>query len=174
MPVAAQQRWARRTGCAALAWLAAAAFWTAGVQPAGAAEAAQEAPLDVETILANPLDAEDYRRGKRCIASRGYRRIEVLDERNLLFVGRKRTWLNRLRGRCPGLREDMVIVMDVHGMRVCQLDDFRARRPGAFGAPTPICVLGEFEEIDEAQMQGLLDSTAAAQRSGAPAPDEEG
>ena len=172
--MAAQQRWARRIWRAALAWLAWVVFWAAGVQQAGAAEAAQEVPLDVETILANPLDAEDYRLGKRCIPSRGYRRIEVLDERNLLFVGRKRAWLNRLRGRCPGLREDMVIFMDVHGMRVCQLDDFRARRPGAFGAPTPICVLGEFEEIDEAQMQGLLDSISAAQRSGAPVPDEEG
>ena len=162
MPVAAQGRRAPRVGRRALAWLASALFWGAGVQPAAAAE---EAPLDVETILANPLDAEDYRRGKRCIPARGYRRIEVLDERNLLFVGRKRTWLNRLRGRCLGLREDMVIYLDVQGMRVCQLDDFRARRSGAFGAPTPMCVLGEFEEIDEAQMQGLRDAVAAAQRS---------
>lgn len=163
---------ARRACGIAFAWLAAAALGAAGAEPAGgAAEAAleAEADLDVQTILANPLGAEDYRKSQRCIPSRSYRSIEVLDEANVLFVGRKRFWLNRLRGRCPGLRQDMTLYLNARGMRVCHLDHFRARQRGGVSALTPMCMLGGFEEIDETQMQGLRDSLAPSRRAPAPA-----
>lgn len=132
----------------------------ATLSAAGADEPAEapQAPLDVETILANPLGAEDYRRGQRCLGSRSYRDIEVLDEHNLLFVGRRQTWLNRLRTRCVGLRPNMMIYLDVRGSRICHMDDFRARHRVGAAFPTPTCVLGEFEELDAAQVQGLRDA----------------
>ena len=66
--------------------------------------AGHEGRIDVETILNNPLDPSEYQDAERCISSRDYRRIEVLDEFNILFVGRRKTWLNRLRTRCAGSR----------------------------------------------------------------------
>ena len=154
------ERWLRWRG-RALACAVCCAGGAALTATAGVDDEATEAPLDVETILANPLGAEDYRRGQRCLGRGNYRNIEVLDERNLLFVGRQRSWLNRLRTRCVGLRPNMVIYMDVRGSRVCQMDDFRARHRIGAGFPTPACVLGEFEEIDAAQVQGLRDALPA-------------
>ena len=144
--------------------LACAVFCAGGAALTTAADANDEeteAPLDVETILANPLGAEDYRRGQRCLSRGNYREIEVLDESNLLFVGRRRTWLNRLRSRCPGLRQNMVIYLNQRGSRICQFDDFRARHRIGPGFPTPACVLGEFEAIDPAQVEGLRDAVPA-------------
>ncbi len=166
-----------------LAWAAlrfAAAALSAGAGASAPDSEEAEAELDVETILANPLGADDYRDGQRCISNRGYRNIEVLDEGNLLFVGRQRTWLNRLRGRCAGLRDDMIIYLDVHGSRVCELDHFRAQHRGGISIPTPMCMLGGFEEIDPAQVQGLIDAvsaqggTRATDDEGATAPDDDG
>ncbi len=115
----------------------------------------EEGRIDVETILSTPLDPSEYQEATRCISSRDYRRIEVLDEFNVLFVGRRQTWLNRLRTRCSGLEPDMIIYVNQGGSRVCTHDHFRAVERGGFGIPTPMCVLGDFERIDEGQVEGL-------------------
>ena len=115
----------------------------------------EEGRIDVETILSTPLDPSEYQEATRCISSRDYRRIEVLDEFNVLFVGRRQTWLNRLRTRCAGLEPDMIIYVSQGSSRVCTHDHFRGAERGGFGIPTPMCVLGDFERIDEGQVEGL-------------------
>ena len=137
-----------------------------------------EARIDVETILNNPLDPSEYQDATRCISSRSYRRIDVLDEFNLLFVGRRKTWLNRLRTRCPGLEQNMIIYVSQRSSRVCTHDHFRGAEPGGFGLPTPTCVLGDFESIDEGQEEGLRDAIVserqAARRGGGAVPQGDG
>ena len=115
----------------------------------------EDGRIDVETILSTPLDPSEYQEATRCISSRDYRRIEVLDEFNVLFVGRRQTWLNRLRTRCAGLEPDMIIYVSQSSSRVCTHDHFRGAERGGFGIPTPMCVLGDFERIDEGQVEGL-------------------
>ena len=115
----------------------------------------EDGRIDVETILSTPLDPSEYQEATRCISSRDYRRIEVLDEFNVLFVGRRQTWLNRLRTRCAGLEPDMIIYVSQGSSRVCTHDHFRGAERGGFGIPTPMCVLGDFERIDEGQVEGL-------------------
>lgn len=138
----------------------------------------REGRIDVETILNNPLDPSEYQEAERCISSRDYRRIEVLDEFNILFVGRRRTWLNRLRTRCAGLEQDMIIYVSQRSSRVCTHDHFRGAERGGFGIPTPTCVLGDFERIDEGQVEGLrgaiVSEREAARRGGGPAAEGDG
>ena len=137
-----------------------------------------EGRIDVETILNNPLDPSEYQDAERCISSRDYRRIDVLDEFNILFVGRRATWLNRLRTRCAGLEQDMIIYVSQRSSRVCTHDHFRGAERGGFGIPTPTCVLGDFERIDEGQVEGLrsaiVSEREAARRGGGAAVEGDG
>ena len=117
-------------------------------------QTADDAPLDVETILANPLDEDAYRTSRYCISTRSYDGVEILDENTLLFRGRKNIWLNRLSGRCRGLTRDMIPTMGVRSGRVCEFDRFRGR--SRLGFPDSMsCTLGRFEQIDEAQAESL-------------------
>ena len=118
----------------------------------GKANAADQ-PLDVETILANPLGEEAYRNSRHCISS-NYEAIEILDESIVLFHGRRDVWLNRLSGRCRGLRWDMIPNVESHGRRICERDRFRGQSRSGFSDSTS-CTLGKFEKIDEGQVESL-------------------
>ncbi len=136
-----------------------AALLAAGLMsPRSAADDGEEneadQPLDVETILANPLDEDAYRNARHCISTSSYQAIEILDESIVLFHGRRDVWLNRLSGRCRGLRWDMIPSLETHGSRICERDRFRGRSRSGF--PDSIsCTLGKFEKIDEGQVQAL-------------------
>lgn len=65
----------------------------------------QEIEAVIASILSEPLDPEIYGETKRCLADQEYRNFRVLDDRRLLFEGRRdKLWLNTLRMRCPDLR----------------------------------------------------------------------
>ena len=116
--------------------------------------AEDEASLDVETILANPLEDDAYRTSQNCISTRSYDGVEVLDDKTLLFHGRRGVWLNRLLTRCRGLSWEMIPTVESHGNRVCEHDRFRGRPRSGFPESTS-CTLGKFEKIDEAQVESL-------------------
>ena len=85
------------------------AFWfasaTSFADPVDAPESAHaDVDAQVDFILDNPLPESDYHSSDRCINSDSYRRVEVLDDRHLLFLGRRGVvWLNQLRYACAGL-----------------------------------------------------------------------
>lgn len=116
--------------------------------------AADDAPLDVETILANPLDADAYRTSRHCISTNTYDGVEILDDSTLLFRGRRGIWLNRLARPCRGLRWDSIPTVESHGSRVCEHDRFRGQPRSGF-PESMTCTLGKFETIDEVQVEGL-------------------
>ena len=116
--------------------------------------AEDEAPLDVETILANPLDADAYRTSRHCISTNSYDGVEILDDSTLLFRGRRGIWLNRLARPCRGLRWDSIPTVESHGSRVCEHDRFRGQHRSGF-PESMTCTLGKFEKIDEVQVEGL-------------------
>ena len=113
-----------------------------------------DAPLDVETILANPLDEDAYRTSRHCISTSTYDGVEILDDTTLLFRGRRGIWLNRLARPCRGLRWDSIPTIESHGSRVCEHDRFRGQPRSGF-PESMTCTLGKFEKIDEVQVEGL-------------------
>lgn len=113
--------------------------------------------LAVEDILANPLTDEDYREVRNCVWRRTIDDMEVLDERRVLFRGRRgELWLNQLEPPCLGLDADMLIHLRSYGGSICRLDKFHGRP--RFGAMVPLtaeCRLGQFETIDELREEAL-------------------
>jgi hypothetical protein len=133
--------------------------WTLGV---AAVEREVEEPLDVESILKSPLTADDYRTSVRCISTQRFRTIEIVDERYILFIGRREAWLNRLRHRCTGLQPNMVAVLNMRSNRICHMD----RLHGVSSlATTHSCSLGEFQEIEEFRIDDLKEAIMAHGRS---------
>jgi hypothetical protein len=120
--------------------------------PAASTPAGTDAQLAF--ILDNPLKESDYSASDRCLHSRTYRTVEILDRRHLLFIGmRDDLWLNQLRADCVGLRRDSVLIFETQQDGVCDLDSFRgvprnASMNGDFGAH---CTLGHFERITPEQ-----------------------
>lgn len=121
--------------------------------------------LTAEEILANPLDEPAYSNTARCLGTARYRRVEIIGNRALIFHGRRGdAWLNVLPRRCPGLRSDMVLVLEQEGLRLCALDRFSALSRGG-GMATVFCSLGSFEHMTTEQAQVRSDALLAAQRS---------
>lgn len=116
--------------------------------------AEDDAPLDVETILANPLDEDAYRTSRHCISTNTFDGVEILDDSTVLFRGRRGIWLNRLARPCRGLRWDSIPTVESHGSRVCEHDRFRGQPRSGF-PESMTCTLGKFEKIDEVQVEGL-------------------
>ena len=122
---------------------------------------AQEQPvaedtLDVEAILQNPLSEDDYRERDNCIYRRSIDDVEVLDENLVLFHGRTgRLWLNQLGTTCHGLDADMIVQLRSYGGSFCRMDRFRGIPRFATFAITAECRLGDFESVDELQVEAL-------------------
>lgn len=123
-------------------------------------------PLTVEEVLANPLVDGDYAQSRRCLATARYRRIDVLTDQALAFVGRGDTvWLNVLPHRCHGLREDMVLAVEHRSMRICDRDRVRglARTSGQLATGT--CALGRFHPLPRENFDAVRDALVAAHRN---------
>ena len=140
---------------------------------AGAAErdppASTEAdagPLSVEEVLANPLADGDYAESRRCLATSRYRRIEIVTDQALAFVGRGDTvWLNLLPHRCHGLRRDMVLVVEQSSMRVCARDRVRGLARASTAVGTATCPLGPFRPLPRENFDAMRDALVAAHRN---------
>lgn len=115
---------------------------------------------DIDEILSYELDPVDFGEPKNCLYETEYRSYEALGKRHLLFRGRQgKLWVNVLRGRCSSLDDDRVFVMKPSiGGRLCDADRFNlvdrfdtlSRTSAA-----PICVLGEFKPVTEAQVKEI-------------------
>lgn len=129
----------------------------------------QAIEADIEEILSLPLDPAEYGEVKRCLADRDFRNFHPLDDRRILFEGRRgKLWVNTLRGRCFDLRHgDVLIVRQFSGTRMCDMDRFQVtdwfdwpwyrRWPWQWGAwgTGPSCTLGKFQPVTEAQVQEI-------------------
>jgi hypothetical protein len=81
---------------------------------------------DIEEILSLPVTAE-LGGPKRCLAEHDYRSFRPLDDKFLLFEGRRgKLWINELRTTCPDLRHGHVLVVrSFSPSRVCDTDRFQ-------------------------------------------------
>ena len=126
--------------------------------------AQEEEPLDVETILLETPTAEDYGDIDSCLYRRKYDHVEMLDDRHMLFEGRNRVWLNRLRGRC-GIRDDAILVIEQYSSSTCRSDRVTGHSRGSPSMIHGSCVLGDFQEIDPQQALALKESIKLAKQT---------
>ena len=113
-------------------------------------------------ILANPLDDTAYVDDVRCLATGRYRQVDILNDGVLIFRGRSgRAWINLLPRRCPGLRRDMVLAIEVRGARVCSRDQFRGMPRLGPEAATGFCTLGEFHPVEADNLEAILQALRA-------------
>lgn len=126
--------------------------------------AQEEEPLDVETILLETPTAENYGDIDSCLYRRKYDHVEMLDDWHMLFEGRNRVWLNRLRGRC-GIRDDAILVIEQYSSSTCRSDRVTGHSRGSPSMIHGSCVLGDFQEIDPQQALALKESIKLAKQT---------
>lgn len=149
-----------------------AATWLAMPAAAKDAETAadsSDAPPDiptVEEVLAAPLADRDYSQSRRCLSKNRYRRIDIVTDQALVFVGRGDTvWLNMLPYRCHGLRRDMVLVLEQSSMRACARDRLRGLARSSAEPATTACALGQFQPLPKENFDAMRDALIAARRN---------
>lgn len=120
------------------------------------ADKSAAAPLDVDTILSNPLGEDAYRERRSCLRTRGIDRVEILNDTLVLFhVRRNKAWLNQLSSRCRGLERDMIVNLRIYGGSICRMDTFRGLTRTRDFMPAAHCRLGDFEVIESRQIEAL-------------------
>lgn len=120
----------------------------------------EEMEADIDDILSYELDPLEYGEAKTCLASREYDTYRALGQRHLLFKGRQgKLWVNVLRGRCLGLRDDSTFIMKpAQSGRLCDMDRFDVTDrvdPLARAGGAPTCSLGIFKPVTEAQVEEI-------------------
>ena len=122
-------------------------------------------PIDLDEILSNPLSESDYREQKNCLRIRDVDDVEVLDETLVLFHGRRgELWLNQLSSQCYGLEQEMILRFKTYAGTYCRLDPFRGMPYFSRIAITAECRLGDFEPVDEVQVEALRIAVAERQQ----------
>ena len=124
----------------------------------------------IADVLSYQLDPLEYGETKPCLREMEFRHYRAIDNEHILFSGtRDRLWINKLRGSCPGLRPDSVLVIrKFGGSQICSKDTFGG--PERFGGPWTLgptsgtgvrCVFGEFQPVTQEQVdeiQKIIDS----------------
>ncbi len=140
----------------------------AGCATSPEAESRRQAiEADIDSILSQPLDPAEFGETKRCLADREYDGFRALDDRHVLFEGRRdKMWINTLRSRCPDLRFGHVLrVNSFSWSRICDMDKFLVgdwfdwpwyrRWPWHWRSDWGMgmhCTLGQFQPVTEGQV----------------------
>ena len=124
---------------------------------------------DIAEILSMELDPAEYGETKRCLSDSEYRSFRALDDRHILFDGRRdRQWINTLRSPCHDLRfGEVLVVRSFSSMRMCDRDTFQVadwfewpwyrRWPWDWGnwGGGMRCSLGEFQPVTQGQVEEI-------------------
>lgn len=133
----------------------------AGAGPTPEQQATQAAKQEakheaIQDILTQPLAVEEYTSDERCLSTREYRNVDVLDDQHVVFKGSgDKLWLNTLRNRCVGLRRDNMLRFRMRDNRVCDLDHFDAIDSFMWGSSSGTCTLGKFTPITPEQVEAI-------------------
>lgn len=146
--------------------VAALAMGCSAAGPDPAQQAREESKREtIADILSQPLSAEEYASEERCLSIRRYDDVDILDDQHVVFRGSgDRIWINKLRGRCVGLRRDDILKFDVRNMRVCDLDTFEGVSAGMWGLRTGVCTLGTFSAVTPEQLEAIEAAVAEARK----------
>ena len=141
----------------------------AAAEADGEREAGTGAPSEGPTLeerldaLLSEVSAYEDREPQRCLNTRTYRSVKVLNTEYLLFSrGKNKYWLNKLKQPCPPLQFHDVPVFEQKGTSsLCENDPFYPTNSmdlsSGLNAGRPVvrygtCFLGKFEEISPEQV----------------------
>ena len=113
---------------------------------------------DIDEIMSYELDETEFGAPKNCLSKHEYRSLRALGDRHILFEGRNdKQWVNVLRGRCAGLRENSTFIMKpAMSGRTCDKDRFDVvEQSASFVTQGSMCLLGQFKPVSEGQLQEL-------------------
>jgi hypothetical protein len=112
--------------------------------------------------LLSEVSAYEGHESQRCLSTRTYRTVKVLNTEYLLFSRGSKHWLNKLKRDCPSLEYNDLPVFESRGSSsLCQHDPFYPSnsmdmQQGLFGgrpmAMHGTCYLGAFEMITAEQV----------------------
>lgn len=121
---------------------------------------AEEAPLDVETILREAPSPDDYAGDVRCLSLGRIREVKALDDRHVTFkVGRDTYYLVQLAHRCPGLRKNSTVAYETtHSMSICRLDSIRGTFNFGSVRLGPRCSIPRFQKVTREQLALLKEA----------------
>ncbi len=132
------------------------------------AEDASEPTIDERLdALMSEVSTYESREISRCLSTRTYRSVKVLNTDYLLFSRGDRFWLNRLKRTCPTLKFNDLPVFESRGTsNLCEGDPFYPSNSmdlqmglDATGRPRAMygtCYLGSFETITAEQAALLM------------------
>lgn len=132
-------------------------------------------PAEIEKLLTEPSEMDDYTVMERCLTLRSIRRTRILDDQHIVFeMPSDKLFLVRFKHRCMQLRRDSTLLFDVRGSRVCQLDTIRASNSFGVGSVGPPCSIPGFVSVSSGQVALLKESLKAKRKPGStPKPSEE-
>lgn len=142
---------------AAIAGILAVLAGCAGAEPTPEQQAREVVKHEtINDILSQPLAAEEYADERRCLSTRSYDSVDVLDDEHVVFRGTgDKIWVNKLRHRCVGLRRDRILRFEMRDSRICDLDRFEAVSAHAFGISSGVCSLGTFTPVTPEQVEAI-------------------
>ena len=132
-----------------------------------AASRRQENEAEIKLILSEPVDSAAHGEPRRCLSENELRNFEALDDRRIVFEGRRgKLWLNTLHATCPDLEYARVLqVRSISFTRICAMDRFLPsdwfywpwyrRWPWSYERGWGMamsCTLGEFQPVTEEQV----------------------
>lgn len=93
--------------------------------------------------LAQALAGRTPGEARHCVPILSARALRVIDAQTLLYDAGDTIWVNRLEGRCPGLRASDPLIVEPTGSQYCRGDRIRSLDPVS-RIPGPICILSDF------------------------------
>lgn len=114
----------------------------------GAAALAQDsAPLSPD--LAKALAGRVAGKPQNCISGSRVGGPEVIDNRNIVYrQSGARIWRNETVDRCPTLRDNDILIIEIYGDQICRYDRFQVVNRNS-GIPSAYCILGQFTPYDK-------------------------
>jgi len=132
-----------------------------------------EAPAEGPTLderldaLLSEVSAYEDREPQRCLSTRSYRTVKVMNTDYLLFSRGSKYWLNKLKRSCQSLKFNDLPVFESRGTSsLCENDPFypsnsmdlqRGMSGGRPVAMHGVCFLGSFEAISAEQAALLME-----------------
>lgn len=116
---------------------------------------------EIEKLLSETSDPDDYTNLERCISHRTIRGSEVLDDRHIVFeMPSKKYYLVQFKHRCLQLRPGSTLFYEPRGGQLCRLDQIQASNFGVRDIGPP-CSIPGFMEVAPEQVAMLKDALAA-------------
>jgi len=124
-----------------------------------------EFPPEIERLLTETSDPEEYSDTVRCVRSRSIRQTRILDDRHIVFeMPSKKYYLVQFKRRCQRLQPDSTLVYETRADQLCRLDQIRASNNFGMRDVGPPCSIPGFVSVTPEQVAQLREYVKARRR----------